>query len=75
MVIVLKNKGFCLSTQTNLVSSMTFDFFYPSPKVSQLPSNLFISVVNNNEGNFFIYSLRVAQFLSNLTSVVNNDGF
>jgi hypothetical protein len=43
--------------------------------VPQLPSKLFISVVDDNGGFFFHYSSRVPQLSSNLTDVVDNNGF
>jgi hypothetical protein len=52
----------------------TMGFFFPSPKVAQLLSNLFINVIDNN-GFFFHSSLRMPQLSLNLTNVVNNNEF
>jgi hypothetical protein len=46
-----------------------------SPKVPQFPSNLFISVVDDNKGFVFHYSSRVPQLSSNLPNVVDNDAY
>jgi len=65
---------FFFSRQVDLVLLTTLGFF-SSPKVPQLPSNLFINIVGDNMGFFFHYSLRVPQLSSNLTNFVSNNGF
>jgi hypothetical protein len=50
--------------------------FFSFAKVSQLPSNLFISVMYNNGKFVFHYSLRVPEVSINLiVSVVDNNDF
>jgi hypothetical protein len=52
------------------------NFFPPPPlKVAQLLSNLFITVIGNNEGFVFYFLLRVPWLSSNLTNFVDNNGF
>ncbi len=58
---------FLVPRQVNSMLLMTLS----SPKVPQFPSNLFISVVDDNGGFVFHYSLRVPQLLSNLINVVD----
>jgi len=38
-------------------------FFSPSPKVPQLPSNLFISIVDNNGGFFSLFFKGATTFI------------
>ncbi len=44
-----------LFEQIDQMSLTIVGFCFPFPKVSQLPSNLFISVVDDNGGLFFIF--------------------
>jgi hypothetical protein len=75
MVIVIFKKFnqilFWWTNWPNVVDNNKFPFVIP--KVPQLLSNLFISVVGNN-GGFFHYLLTVPWFFSNLTNVVDNNG-
>jgi hypothetical protein len=71
MVIVVENKikvfFFFFFGQIDRVLLMTMGPSPPPPKMLQLSSNLFISVISNNEGIFFHCLSRVSRFFSNLT--------
>ncbi len=53
VVVLIIIIGFFLGGQTDPMLLMTMVFF-PFPKVPQIPSNPFISIVDNSEGLFFI---------------------